>query len=161
MFDLSLACLCFGEFDQGTHAPVMISTNSANTSRSTSLQLALKHTAHNVDICGLLDEHDTVSPLIFDSYPVWILRIVCIASLWGSEGHLGSAVSTESEVIDCSTVNDGLDQGEVGRDWKTAKDNFSNLGTCLYVSDDDRKVSHGYFDVREVARACGVPQLVK
>lgn len=139
VFDLSLTCLCFGKFNQGTHAPVMISTDSANTSRSTSLQLALKHTAHDVDICGLLDEHNVVSPLIFDSHPVWILCIVCIASLGGSERHLGSAVSTVSEVIDCSTMNDGLDQGEVGRVWKTAKDNLSNLRTCLYVSDDDEK----------------------
>ena len=134
MLNLSLASLSLSESDKSLHAPVVISPYGANAVRSTTLELTLKHSTNDVDICCLVDVDDMVLSLVFDCQAVGILGIVCIAGICCGECDDRSTIDTKSVGIDCATVDDGLDKGQVCADRQPSKDDLADFSTCEMVS---------------------------
>lgn len=107
----------------------MIGADSTNATRSTTLEMTLKRSADYVDIGPFLDIHDVVLPLVLDGKSIGILTIVSIAGVGGGEGDIRSAVRTKSIGIDRTSMNEGLDERQVGRDRKTAEDHLADFGS--------------------------------
>ena len=73
MLDFAFASLALGELDQSGHTPVMICADSANASRSTTLQLTLKDSTDDIDFRSLLDVDNAALPLVLDDDAIGVL----------------------------------------------------------------------------------------